>query len=153
MPNKIRVFLDASVLFAAAYSDHGSARDLLRLAIAGRVEAIVSQDVLDEVERNLGRKAPAVAEQYRRLIAIVGVTVIADPTREEVRAAEAYVAQKDAMIVAAAIQAAPDYLVTYDRRHLLEPAEVAEKSGLRIVTPDVVVGAIEGSGDEDENGS
>ena len=41
--------------------------------------------------------------------------------------------------MAAAIAAKPDYLVTYDRRHLIEPPEVAEQSSLEIVTQDVVV--------------
>ena len=52
-------------------------------------------------------------------------------------------ALKDAPIVAAAIAAQVDYLVTYDRKHLLDPAEVTEKSGLRIVTPHVVVNLLD----------
>ncbi len=54
----LRVFVDASVLFSAVYSPNGSAFDLIRFALQGKVIVILSHDVIDEVERNLGRKAP-----------------------------------------------------------------------------------------------
>ena len=131
----MKVFLDASVLFAGAYSSQGHARDLLILAVQNRVQAVVSNDVLIEVERNIIRKAPDKLENYRLILSLIDVQVVAAPSIEAVRAAEMYVAGKDAPIVAAAQQAEVDYLVTYDRRHLIDPPEVAEKSGLRIVTP------------------
>lgn len=139
-----RVFLDASVLFAAIYSRSGSAHDLLLLAVEGLVEVLVSQDVLDEVQRNVSRKVPEKLAVWRGLMQLVDPVLVASPTRAAVRAAEAYVVAKDAPIVAAAIAAQPDFLVTYDRRHLLGPPEVAEKSGLTIVTPDVVLTAVQG---------
>ena len=40
----------------------------------------------------------------------------------------------DATILAAAIGAAPDYFVSLDRKHFLQP-EVAQGTGLRIGTP------------------
>lgn len=46
---------------------------------------------------------------------------------------------KDAAIVAGALKARPDYFVTYDRKHLINPPEVSNKSGLRIVTPKQVI--------------
>ncbi|MBZ0301239.1 MAG: PIN domain-containing protein [Anaerolineae bacterium] len=49
------VFFDASVLFAAAYSESGYACDLIRLAIRGRIQAVVNQDVLTEVAHNINR--------------------------------------------------------------------------------------------------
>jgi len=54
----LRVFVDASVLFAAAYSATGAARDLLWLALEERVQLLVSQDILTETERNISRKVP-----------------------------------------------------------------------------------------------
>ncbi len=62
----MKVFVDSSVFFAAIYSAHGYARDLLLLAIDEQVQLIVSQDVLTEVERNLGRKAPEKLATYKR---------------------------------------------------------------------------------------
>ena len=45
-------------------------------------------------------------------------------------------------IVASAMYAQVDYLVTYDHKHLLDHPEVSEKSDLNITTPDIVVRAI-----------
>jgi predicted nucleic acid-binding protein len=44
--------------------------------------------------------------------------------------------------VAAAIKAKVDYLVTYDHKDLLDPPEVARRSGLTIVRPDAVIRVI-----------
>ena len=143
-----RVFLDTSVLFAAVYSTSGAAHDLILLAVAGEVQVLISQDVLEEVQRNLSQKVPEKLGAFHRLMQLIDPVMVDDPTPAAVHAAEAYVAAKDAPIVAAAIAAQPDYLVTYDRKHLLEPPEVAQRSGLTIVTPDVVVAAIQA----DENG-
>jgi predicted nucleic acid-binding protein len=49
----IRIFLDASVVFAAAYSHSGAARELLHRGLQGDVRLVVSQDVLEETTRNL----------------------------------------------------------------------------------------------------
>jgi len=47
------VFIDSRVFFAAAYSAHGSARDLLTAAVQGDIRLIVSGLVLEDTERNL----------------------------------------------------------------------------------------------------
>jgi len=104
-------------------------------AMAGRIEALLSQDVLDEVERNIGKKAPELLVSCRQLLHLIGPAIAADPSREEVWAAGKYVAPQDAAIVAAAIKARAGYLVTYDRKHLLGPAGVAQRSGLAVGAP------------------
>lgn len=133
------VFVDTSVLFSAIYSKRGAARDLLRLAILQKATLYLSGLVLEETERNIEKKAPARLETYQALMKAISFTVVADPSKEEVLAAYAYTVLKDAPIIAAAINVHPDYFVTYDRKDLLDKPEVAEKSGLKIVTPDVVV--------------
>jgi hypothetical protein len=46
-------------------------------------------------------------------------------------------------VIAAAIKANTEYLATYDRKHLIDPPEISEKSGLRITTPDRILQAIQ----------
>ncbi|MCC6803734.1 MAG: PIN domain-containing protein [Anaerolineae bacterium] len=139
----IRVFFDASVLFAAAYSARGSARDLINLALQERITFVVSQQVLEETRRNLSLDYPEKAAILDRILDELNPTIIPNPTKEQVLAAAEYTALKDAPIIAAARNAGVDYLTTYDRKHLLDPKIVAEKSGLSIVTPDVIVGLFE----------
>jgi predicted nucleic acid-binding protein len=83
----IRVFLDASVVFAAAYSHSGAARELLHRGLQGDVRLVVSQDVLEETTRNLARKAPELIPILERLLGLLELEVCADPTKEEVWAA------------------------------------------------------------------
>ena len=48
----IRVFVDASVLFAACYSQTGSSRDLIRGAIRDRIQIVVSRHALKKVRES-----------------------------------------------------------------------------------------------------
>jgi len=137
----IRLFVDTSVLFAAALSPTGAARELLCMALRGHAQIVISQDVLDEAERNLTRKAPETLRAYRQLILLLGVEIV-NPTANDVRAAEGYVVSKDAPIVAAARAAKVDFLVTFDRKHLLDPPEIAARAGLRVVLPQIALDAI-----------
>ena len=137
-----KVFVDASVIFAASYSRTGSSRELLRQAIQGQVELVVSQHVLKETERNLAHKAPEALAALRTFLDTVPIQMVANPTPEELQQAATYIHIKDAPVVAAAAKAQADYLATWDRRHFIEDPGVAIKSGLRIVTPDELVGII-----------
>jgi len=149
----IRVFMDASVFFAALYSSQGAARDLIRLAFEEKVRLIVSQDILDEVARNILKKAPHMATLYDLLLTTMDLEIVDAPPQDIVEQAVEYVTEKDAHVIAAALEAKPDYLVTYDQKHLLGRPEVAERSGLKIVTPDVVVRTIQGMGNPNPPGA
>ena len=131
----LRLFFDSSVLYAAVLSSSGAAYVLVQRAARDEVQLVISQDVIDEVERNLERKVPELVSVLTALLHETIFEVVSSPPQDEVRAAEEYVVQKDAFIVAAAKHAQVDYLVTFDRKHLIDPPEVAKRSGLRIVTP------------------
>ena len=140
----IRVFLDASVLFSTSYSKTGSSRDLLREAIRGNLEIVVSRHVLEEAERNLAQKAPGALPAFRELLALIAAEVAEKPALEELKRAATYINLKDAPIVAAAAKARVDYLVTWDRKHFIDDPRVAEKSGLMILTPDKLMAIVKG---------
>lgn len=55
----MRVFVDASVLFAASLSATGAARELIRLSLQRRLTLVVNELVLLEVERNLAQNCAA----------------------------------------------------------------------------------------------
>ncbi len=141
----LRVFIDTSVLFSAIHSHSGYARDLIELALNNRVIAILSNAVLTEVERNIRKKAPRRLADYQMLLQLMDAE-LAEPSPDVIEQVATYVVQKDVHVIAAAIAAQPDYLVTYDRKHLLDVPEVTARSGLKIVTPDVVVKLLEDQG-------
>jgi predicted nucleic acid-binding protein len=68
---ELRVFLDANILFTAAYSPDGLSALLIELGAAGRVTLLTSPLAIVEAERNLEAKRPSCAahparEPYRR---------------------------------------------------------------------------------------
>jgi predicted nucleic acid-binding protein len=138
----IGVFLNASVLFSASYSEAGSSRDLLREAIRGNLKIVVSQHVLEETERNLVQKAPEALPAFRELLTLVAAEVAEKPTLEELKQAATYIDLKDTPIVAAAVKAKVGYLVTWDRKHFIDDPRMAEKSGLMILTPDELMAIV-----------
>jgi predicted nucleic acid-binding protein len=56
----LRVFLDANILFTAAYSPDGLSALLVELGAAGRVTLLTSPLAIVEAERNLEAKAVAI---------------------------------------------------------------------------------------------
>jgi hypothetical protein len=102
---------------------------------------VVSQLVLEEVERNLADKAPEALPAFQQLREILPFELVR-PTKRQVLEAAVYTALKDAPIVAAAQRGRVDYLVSLDRRHLVGIPKVVEHSGLRIVLPQALLDEI-----------
>jgi predicted nucleic acid-binding protein len=132
-----RAFIDSSSMMAACLSMTGAAYDLLEAGQHGQVVSIVSQHVLLETERNLYRKAPhGLREFWERRDRLE----LIDPSPELVDEVTQHIEPKDAPIVAAAIAAHSDYLVTYDRRHLLSDAAlIRQLYRIETVEPAVVL--------------
>jgi predicted nucleic acid-binding protein len=65
----LRVFLDANILFTAAYSLDGLSAFLIELATAGRLTLLTSPLAVVEAERNLETKRPAALPAQRRSLA------------------------------------------------------------------------------------
>ena len=130
-----RIFLDASVLFAAAYSPTGAARELLRLGLESRLYLITNQIAVEEAERNLERKAPEGVAIFRLILNTFPVEVQTAPDRAEIQALAEYVVLKDAPILAGAIACGAGYLATFDRQHLIGIDIALIAPGLMIATP------------------
>jgi predicted nucleic acid-binding protein len=134
--SKINLFLDSSALYAGIISPSGAARVLLMLAEAERITIAISLQVTFEVERVLARKAPEAILSYRQILLASKISVLSDPTPQEVDAYQGIVPHPaDVPIVVAAMKAKTDFLVTLNRKHFLDDSSVATRSGLRIGTP------------------
>jgi hypothetical protein len=59
-----------------------------------------------------------------------------------VREAAQFTEFKDAPIVAAAVQADVDYLISRDRKHLVDVPEVEARSGIAVVLPEAALAEI-----------
>lgn len=112
----MRVFLDANVLFSAAYRETGSVRPFFALADAGLCDLVSSGYAVDEARRNILARHPdrgADLESLARKLALC---------REPIPATIAWaktlgLPAKDTPILAAAVEAHCQLLVTGDRSH------------------------------------
>ena len=129
----MRLFLDANVIFSAAHREEGRAQDLIALARAGHCGLLSSAHALEEARRNLALKSSGL--ERRLALAIAQTTLISEAPAALVEwAREQGLPLKDAPILAAAIHANADLLVTGDTRdfgHLFGRA----MRGTRVVTP------------------
>jgi len=140
----IRAFVDASVFFSACFSARGASRAILQECLRGKVGLVISHVVVEEVRRNLStssRNAATLLDVFQQFLNTLPFEWV-QATEHQVHAAEKYTEPKDAAIVAAAQKAAVDYLVTLDRKHLVNQPEVAKRSGLKIVLPEVLLAEI-----------
>lgn len=129
----MKLFLDANVIFTAAYSAQGLSRGLFQLAAAGKCALCTSAFAHEEAVRNIQKKAPDKLADLTALMKLVNI--LQEPRPKLVTwAAGLPLAHKDAPVLAAAIQGKADIFVTGDRRdfgHLF--GQVLE--GVEILTP------------------
>lgn len=111
----MRVFLDANVLFSAAWKDNADAALLFDLAAADYCQLTTSRLAVEEAGRNIARKRP---ERQQALERLVRRTLIGkEPGESHLAAAQSHgLPDKDVPILAAAIAQRADLLVTGDRR-------------------------------------
>lgn len=103
-----RLFLDANVLFSAAYQDDAECAAFWRLP---NVELITSAYAIEEARRNLTG-----AERLERLGALAAKTrIVATPAVAEVPRG-IQLREKDRPILASALASGATHLVTSDRR-------------------------------------
>ncbi|MEZ5583970.1 MAG: PIN domain-containing protein [Candidatus Competibacteraceae bacterium] len=112
----MRLFLDANVLFSAAHNRNGNARALCSLADQGIATLRCSYFARDEAIRNIDLKFPNCRETLTALLQ--GIEQVPEPSPSLVETAMAVgMPQKDAPILAAALAARADIMVTGDKRH------------------------------------
>lgn len=131
-----RLFLDASVFIAAAGSKTGGSALVLEMCREGRAWAVASQLVLLESERNIRKKLgrDALLRFYQEL-ATLQLELVKSPTAREIAAQSRIIDPKDAHVLAAALKASVDFLLTLDRKHFLSRAVLQAGLPFQITTP------------------
>ncbi|MBD1929169.1 PIN domain-containing protein [Trichocoleus sp. FACHB-90] len=128
-----RVFADSSILIAGAGSRTGASRAVLTMAEIGLFKLVISQQVLDECYRNVRKKLPAAQPIFAQLLAAIDPEIRPNPPLEESARWTAIIEAKDAPILAAAVLANVDRLLSLNTKDFTQ--EVAVHSGLIIQTP------------------
>ena len=117
-PAKPRLFIDAEVLFAGSASprEQGAAYIILRMAEITLIDALASEQVIAEAERNLEFKIPQALPSFRLLVSRC-LKQVRDPTWEELRSYEGAAHPEDLPILVAAVREGCPWLVTFNTRH------------------------------------
>lgn len=116
------IYLDTSVIFAAILSPQGGARMLLHLGESGLVHLWVGRQVLKECEAVVRRKAAHTLPDLALLLEVSGIQIGPDASTDDLELARRLVQYPpDALVLAEAIAARPDWFVTHDRQHFSQP--------------------------------
>ena len=115
---KLRVFVDADVLFAGAASptEHGASLTILRFAEITLIEAVTCRQAIGEVERSIETKIPRATSLFRVLVERC-LRVVDDPLEEELAQHAGEADSTDLPILVAAIRERCPWLVTFNLRH------------------------------------
>jgi putative PIN family toxin of toxin-antitoxin system len=133
-----RLFLDANVYFAGFVSNQGASSLILELARREKLQIYASRLVLHEADRNLRQKTDRkTVITFHRFLQKTRIHVISSPNEKISERCEAVIHPKDAPVLAAAIEAQADFLITLDRKHLLTPEAISlsKEFRLKILTP------------------
>ena len=114
---KPRVFVDADVLFAGAASpaEHSASLVVLRLAEITLIEALTSEQVIVEAERNLAAKLAQGLPAFRLIVSRC-LHVVADPLSADLLPHAGLAHPKDLSILVAAMREGCTWLVTFNVR-------------------------------------
>jgi len=136
MPEKIRVFLDTSALFAGIWSSKGGARMILKLGESGILRLFVSKQVLTEIEGVVRRKAPRELGTLALLLERSNIELISKIYKDKVAKSSKLVNHPgDAKVIASAWSSDVDYLVTLDQVHFLKNRTLRKLLPFHLGTP------------------
>jgi len=125
----IKVVLDSNILISSFFWK-GPSRHIVDLAIAQKIDSITSSDILEEIESVLYEDFINVP--YERIEGMVrdilSYSHLILPRKITVKGLRDI---KDVKIIACALSAKADYIVTGDKDLLI----IKEYKGLRIITP------------------
>jgi putative PIN family toxin of toxin-antitoxin system len=131
---KPRVFLGTNVIISGLYSPHKSPGRILEYFIQGRIQVIISQQVLEELVRVIQIKLPEALPALNRFLMSSPPEIVEDPSPSEIEQLASLVHPEDAAILAASISAHLDYIVTGDNHFLIHP-DILLATSFSILSP------------------
>lgn len=116
----MKVFLDACCFFAAFRSGKGGSALILELGRLGKLSLVSSVRVIQETCKNLKNKVGQEAvTRFHQVVRTGLIEVVPTPEAKETAEWEKVTNAKDCHVLAGAVTARADCLVTLDRKHLL----------------------------------
>lgn len=130
MPQKI--FLDTNVWFSALWGSR-NCQKLIGAHAEGTITAVLSQEVLKELLRNLKIKIPRVYDVFQKMILLHPPEIIEDPLKIS-QYIKSLVHEKDQGIFAAAVSAKVKFFITGNIKDF-HVEKLKKITGIKIITP------------------
>jgi predicted nucleic acid-binding protein len=127
------IFADSSILIAGAASKTGASRAVLTMAEIGLFKLLISEQVLEECQRNLHKKIPLALPIFNQLISQINPEILPNPSREQFLQYCKIIEAEDAPILASALLAKADRLLSLNTKDFTP--EVGKQTGIMIQTP------------------
>lgn len=132
--SSLQVFVDSNVWFSAFYKP-GVCRQLLnKLQHQATSEILISEQVIEEIIRNLQKKRPKALPSALDLIKDIFPTVIKNPTSKVLGKYPDLAEPKDLPILVAAIRHQCSYFVTGNLKHF-QQKKIQKLHSVTVLTP------------------
>ena len=137
MPKRKKVFLDASVLIAAAASPGGGSSLVLEVCrVHNFYASSTTRKVLLEAQRNIRKKFSSdTLLNFYNEIANLKSEIVNPATQEELSQHNDIITTKDRHVVASAIKSNSKFLITLDRKHFQTEVIMQANLPVTIMTP------------------
>ncbi len=126
------VFFSTPALF---YQVLWASHAVLVLGELGLLRLIACPYILVEAERNVKKKTPVALPRYQDVMTNINWEIVPNPSKAEVLMWSQFILDKDAPVLAAAVNAKPRHFATLDAKDFLKSSQVTQNSGLNIITP------------------
>lgn len=130
-----RILCDTNVL-VSAFIAGGPPSRVIEAAIAGRIELVLADPVLEELDRILTTKLGFEAERLHDVITLLSELASARVPTPTTAPEPMTGDPDDDLILACSVDADVQILVSGDRKHLLP---IGEYRGVRIITPQALL--------------
>ena len=127
--SKLKVVLDANV-YISAFLSPGKPREILELARKGKIQVLISEPILSEIERVLRVKFRRPEWQiittlsaFKNISTFISVSLNLQVIKEH---------ESDNRIIECAVEGGVQYVISGDRRHILS---LKEYQGIKIISP------------------
>jgi predicted nucleic acid-binding protein len=128
-----KIFLDSSVIIAACGSRNGASHAIIVMAEIGLFKVLISEQVIEECDRNITKKLPTALPILKQILSSINPEILPNPAIADVVKWETTIEPKDTPILAAALLAQSDRLLSLNTKDFTP--NVAQESGLKIQTP------------------
>lgn len=131
-----KVFIDINVWFSFFYGSSNS-EEIIKAHINGKIKAVISKDVLDELVKNVLRKIPHLEKELLSFFEASPPEIIESPTGIDKKVKE-LIQLKDRHIFQACLNSKCNFFITGNLKHF-NRGKISSHYSVKILSPNEAV--------------